>query len=256
MGFGAIIQRLRQKPSVPPGRIYAIGDIHGRFDLLSQLIGMIEADVAARPVLVPTIVILGDFIDRGPGVRPLIDLLMALREERNVIVLQGNHEATLLAALDGDYAALEGWLAHGGWSTLAAFGIDRAEHGDAQPRELVARAVQAIPADIRAWMAGLPRSFQTDTHFFVHAGVRPGTPLGRQQVEDMLWIREEFTESDNDHGRIVVHGHSVYDEVCVRTNRIGVDTGAWRTGILSAAIIDRDGVGTLSTREVAVTKSS
>jgi serine/threonine protein phosphatase 1 len=252
MGFGAFIQRLRKSPRASPERVYAIGDIHGRFDLLCQLIGMIEADVVARPVIAPMIVILGDFIDRGPGVTQLINLMMALQSERNLVVLQGNHEATMLAALDGDYAALEGWLLHGGWSTLAAYGIDQSRYGQAQPRELVAHALSNIPAEVRDWLARLPMSYATDSHFYVHAGVRPGIPLERQRVEDLLWIREEFTDSNCDHGRVVVHGHSVYDQVCIRPNRISVDTGAWRTGVLSAAVIDLDQVGTLSTAEPAM----
>jgi serine/threonine protein phosphatase 1 len=252
MGLGAFFQRLRKPAPLSPRRVYAVGDIHGRFDLLSQLIALIDADVAARPVSAPMIVILGDFIDRGPGVLPLIKLMMALQNERSVVVLQGNHEAAMLAALNGDYAALEGWLSHGGWSTLAAFGIDEARYGDAQPRELIAQAQRVIPIEVRDWLARLPISFETNSHFFVHAGVRPGIPLERQRAEDLLWIREEFTDSDYDHGRVVVHGHSVSDEVCIRPNRIGVDTGAWRSGVLSAAVIDRDRVGALSTANLAM----
>ncbi|WP_375401951.1 metallophosphoesterase [uncultured Sphingomonas sp.] len=216
-------------------RVYAIGDIHGRLDLLAELTKLIRIDVAGRAHRPTRIVILGDFIDRGCDSASLIRLFMRLREERDFVILKGNHEAAMCDALNGDHAALDLWLAHGGRATLASFGVDAAAPDLEDGPRLLRAARLAIPKPVRSWLAGLPTHMRSDDHYFVHAGVRPGVGLDEQTDEDRLWIGDEFTGSLADHGAVIVHGHTVCEGgVHLGANRIGVDTGAYRTGRLSA----------------------
>jgi serine/threonine protein phosphatase 1 len=151
--------------------------------------------------------------------------------------LQGNHEAALIESVRGDEEAKRHWLAFGGAETLASYGIERPREGDhagVSARQIVER----LGADTLRWIEGLPRFLHIPPFFFCHAGIRPGHPLSRQSDVYLQWIREPFLEDTRYHGAIVVHGHSMSDEVTVRSNRIGLDTGAYRTGVLSAAILD------------------
>ena len=221
------------------GRTYAVGDIHGRIDLFGELIALIGEDKAAfQPPSHVRLVVLGDFIDRGPASSQLIELFMRLTAETRATVLKGNHEAALVDAWRGNHDALDLWLGHGGHATLASFGVDCAglDEDDSQAWMRLLRRV--VPERAIAWLDALPLSIAADGHYFVHAGIRPGVPIGEQCDRDKLWIRDEFTTSPLDHGAIVVHGHTVEDGVAIRANRIGVDTGAYSTGRLSAVAIE------------------
>ena len=216
-------------------RVYAIGDVHGRADLLAEMIERIEEDTRTRPPRSSRIVILGDFIDRGPASATIIALLMKLRREPHVHVLKGNHEAAMADALDGDHQALDLWLAHGGVATLASFGVDVAALDLDHSVEVLRVARQAVPGNVRRWLAALPTSVDFGPYHFVHAGVEPGVPLREQRDAIRLWGCDAFLDSAADHGAIVVHGHTISEAgVHLGANRIGVDTGAYRTGVLSA----------------------
>ncbi|MEG3170841.1 metallophosphoesterase family protein [Sphingomonas sp. ZB1N12] len=227
-------------PSTDSGdRIYAIGDIHGRYDLLQMLIARIgEHSASLPPARSLYVVLIGDIVDRGPQSAEVLAMLYSLqRQNSRVIVLLGNHEEAMLQALDGDPDALRRWLAVGGDATLASFGIAPLRVDD-DPRDYMNSARRAIPRQWLAWLRQLPLSVQSGDYYFVHAGVRPGVALARQVREDMLWIRREFLRHERDFGAIIVHGHSVTPDVDVRQNRIGIDTGAYRTGVLSAIYLE------------------
>ena len=229
---------------LPPGlRVYAVGDIHGRLDLLTALVERINADAASLP---PggraQVVFLGDYIDRGDRSRAVIDYLIAWPEPRlEATFLRGNHEATMLQFLD-DLTAGPGWLTYGGVNTLLSYGVRPPV--DVPPRLRLA-AVQhqlreVLPTAHIAFLRRLQFHQQIGTYLFVHAGIRPGVPLDHQRFDDLIWIREDFLSSTVDHGRIVVHGHTICMEAESLPNRIGVDTGAYATGRLTAVVLEGD----------------
>lgn len=233
---------LRARPRPKPGeRIYAIGDVHGRFDLFQLLLERIEADNRLRnPHCRPRIIVLGDVIDRGPESRLLLKLLMrAQTEVPQVDILLGNHEAALLDSLTGDEHAQAMWLAFGGLATLHSYGIDPPAAGE-DPFAFADRIVAGIGAPMIEWLRELPLHLQSGNYFFCHAGIRPGVALEKQSTEDLLWIRDDFLTSTRDHGAVIVHGHSIADGVMILPNRIGVDTGAYRTNTLSAVALEAD----------------
>lgn len=225
-------------PATAPGvRIYAIGDIHGRYDLLIGLFREIEAHQRSLPPVPSTcLIFLGDFVDRGAQSAQVVELLRRLgRNYRNIICLAGNHEDVMLRALQHDPVAMRAWLRMGGDATLQSYGIVTEDRSDA---DLVEVARREVPADHVAWLAGLPTSTRSGGYFFCHAGIRPGVSLRRQNRADMLWIRDDFLDDTRRHECVIVHGHSIEDEVQMRTNRIGIDTGAYRTGVLSAICLE------------------
>lgn len=219
-------------------RVYAIGDIHGRLDLLEGMIARIDAD---RGGARPTVVLLGDYIDRGPDSAQVIDRLLALPGWADWVLLRGNHEQAMLEALSDLPQAdrlMRQWLNFGGVETLQSYGV---------PSTLLyANDLAAIRADINArlpaahgaFLDGLRMAHRMGDYLFVHAGIRPGIPMAQQDPQDLLWIREEFLDNRLDHGAVVVHGHSISPEVVERPNRIGIDTGAYKTGRLTALVIE------------------
>ncbi|WP_337187347.1 metallophosphoesterase family protein [Phenylobacterium sp.] len=233
------IQTPRSIPAKAPstgGRlVYAIGDVHGHAVVLDDLLGQIAADVeASRPHEAPRLVFLGDYVDRGPDSRAVIDRILALVESGGfeVTALKGNHEDALLKFLD-DPAYAMSWIENWGETTLRAYGIDppwRAD-GGAQVRE---RFVAAFPDAHRAFLHGLSLRCEIGDYLFVHAGVRPDVPLEAQADRDLMWIRYDFLESDVDFGKVVVHGHTPAPRPQIRANRIGIDTGVYYTGVLTA----------------------
>ncbi|WP_419827823.1 metallophosphoesterase family protein [Sphingomonas sp.] len=227
--------RSRTVREMPPGRrAYAIGDIHGRLDLLTDLLGRIEEDSRARGPERPLIVFLGDIVDRGPGSAGVMNLLMAGLPWADLVCLMGNHEAAMLDAFAGDASAARMWLRQGGIETLASFGVaaDVLETGDAAAIILAGRA--AVGEVRRQWLEALPLSHWVGDYYFVHAGVRPGVPLDEQAPQDQLWIRTPFLGSRREHGALIVHGHTVGGAIDDRDNRLGLDTGAYKSGRLSA----------------------
>ena len=214
-----------------PRRIYAIGDIHGRLDLLQRAIVAIERDVAERGPAALTVTV-GDYVDRGPASRGVLDCLIGNPFPTTLVALKGNHEDMFEKFLVYS-AAGPHWAANGGLETLRSYGVPV---GDAGTMDFV-RAREdlraALPHEHREFLRALKPSFSCGRYFFCHAGVRPGVPLERQYEEDLLWIREPFLMSQEDFGKIVVHGHTPVAEPEVRANRIGIDTGAYFSGRLT-----------------------
>jgi serine/threonine protein phosphatase 1 len=221
-----------------PRRLYVVGDIHGHVDLLDRLIEMIGNDLGDVPGGQCLTVTVGDYIDRGPASRAVIDRLARNPFSTNYIALKGNHEAMLERFLDEPESA-ENWRLNGGLETLHSYGVDIGAVMRGRGYGVAAAAMSAaMPAAHCDFIASLKLSLTVGRYFLCHAGVRPGVPLERQSDDDLLWIRDEFLDSPADFGRIVVHGHTPSPEPELRPNRINVDTGAYMTGRLTCAVLD------------------
>ncbi len=229
---------LRKKvapPALEPGvRVYAIGDIHGRLDLFDRLLALLQVDNAERGRARARVILLGDLIDRGPDSAGVVRRAMAPLGWASLTALMGNHESAMIEALDGDRPMLQLWLGNGGVSALRSWGVPDVLIAEGTNADIIDAAIAAIAPAERAWLLRARQSVQIGDYYFVHAGVRPHVALDRQQLHDSLWIREEFLDSKADHRAMIVHGHSVSVKVEERPNRIGIDTGAYATGRLTA----------------------
>lgn len=230
---------LRKKKSpqftIPDGeRVYAVGDVHGCADQFEALLAAIDADDAARGPADTTLVLLGDLVDRGPDTRGVVERAMRLTASPRFALLKGNHEEMLLRAATGHRPSLQLFNRYGGRETLISYGVDPAAYDEASFEELEALIVGAVPAAHRAFLdAGRPHLTIGD-YLFVHAGIRPGVPLAEQVGADLRWIRDPFLGHRGPHGSMVVHGHTITAEPDVQPNRIGIDTGAYAGGLLTA----------------------
>jgi serine/threonine protein phosphatase 1 len=232
----------RTRPRVPSGvRLYAVGDIHGRADILAELFTLIDQDLQARPRMRTIEVFLGDYIDRGPHSRQVLDLLMARRRQHVAVCLKGNHDAYAYQVLS-DPSVLPDWVDIGGLHTLLSYGVEPSGYDrDRQAQQAVVTTFrQALPDSHYRFLKDLALSFSCGDYFFVHAGVRPGIPLVRQAEHDLLWIRNEFLLYEEDFGKVVVHGHSPTNLPDIRPNRINIDTGAYATGRLTCLVLEGD----------------
>lgn len=242
----------KKAPRISDGiRIYAIGDVHGRADLLKQLFNLIDADLARRPVPHPMIVTLGDYIDRGPASRQVVDLVLAQAAQQELVALKGNHDAFLLQALE-DPAKMGDWLLMHGVETLASYGLTSATVAGKKLSALADALAAALPETHLRFFCELKLSFVSGDFFFVHAGVRPGVPLDRQAEEDLIWIRHQFLRHQGDFGKVVVHGHTPVRHVERRANRIGIDTAAYATGKLTALVIEGSDLRIIDTATAAL----
>jgi len=214
-----------------------IGDIHGRLDLLDRMIAAINRDAKEHGGKSLTVTI-GDYIDRGPKSRGVLDRLLANPFPGNYVALKGNHDALLQAFL-ADPKIGEHWQHLGGLETLHSFGIGFSSLKGGRNFEQAAEKLRAaLTPEQTKFLASLKMSLSVGRYFICHAGVRPGVPLERQSDEDLLWIRDEFLDSDIDFGKIVVHGHTPTVEPQVRPNRINIDTGAFATGRLTCVVLE------------------
>jgi serine/threonine protein phosphatase 1 len=231
-------------PIVPDGlRIYAIGDIHGRVDLLDQLFNRIDEDLKRRPAAKALQIFLGDYVDRGSESAAVLDRLISRGQTHQTLCLKGNHELYLLEFLENP-ALLKVWGQYGGLTTLLSYGLKPTLNADFEEQiELAAALRLAMPKSHYQFLAELPLTFTCGDFFFVHAGIRPGAPLARQREDDLLWIRDEFLSHEEPFEKVIVHGHSPVREPEVRKNRINIDTGAYATGRLTCLILERDEIG-------------
>ncbi len=252
MRSGSKLRTHQRQPRLPEGlRIYAIGDVHGRADLLGQLFGLIDADLARRPAERTLHVMLGDYVDRGPASRAVIDAILARADRRELVALKGNHDALLLQALD-EPTSIGDWLLMHGVETLASYGLTSASVAGGKLSDLSRAFAMALPPSHLEFFRRLRPSFLCGDFFFAHAGVRPGIDLGRQSERDLLWIRQDFLRHEGDFGKVVVHGHTPVRDVERRRNRIGIDTAAYATGKLTALVIEDDDLRLIDTATAAL----
>jgi serine/threonine protein phosphatase 1 len=224
--------------SLPDGlRVYAIGDVHGRLDLLETLAFQIEADLRDAPQLAVTI-FLGDYVDRGPDSAGVLDMLASRDFPTEFLALRGNHEEVMLKFLR-DPDVLESWRNYGGLETLHSYGIDvvPAMRGVGY-EEIRLSLLERLPRSHVQFLRETEHSTTFGDYFFCHAGARPGTPLDQQTTRDLLWIRDEFLDFRGGWDRVVVHGHTPVAEPELLTTRINVDTGAFASSILTAVVLE------------------
>jgi serine/threonine protein phosphatase 1 len=213
--------------------IYAVGDVHGRSDLLIDMCHRIDADIELERPLQPIQVFLGDYIDRGPDSAGVIAHLAARQATDGVVCLRGNHEACLLGFLTAPETLIQ-WRQFGALQTLVSYGLSPSANPNlAECRELAETLLQTMPPSHLDFLRSLPTSFDHARYFFAHAGIRPGVPLDRQREEDLLWIRNDFLLSEDDFGKIIVHGHTPVTEPELHANRINIDTGAYASNRLT-----------------------
>jgi serine/threonine protein phosphatase 1 len=247
--FGLFKSRGRRGPRIQDGsRLYVIGDVHGCLDLLEAMFGNIDAHRRSNPCQQDAAVLIGDYVDRGPASRVVLDLLVERVSSHKTILLKGNHEAYLSEFLKNP-AVLRNWRRYGGLQTLISYGLKPSLNpSEGEERELACALDRVMPWTHRALLDALPLSFTVGDYFFAHAGVRPGVALEAQREEDLLWIRNDFLLCESDHGKVVVHGHTPVQEVDIRPNRINVDTGAYATGRLTCVVIEGDKVVPIESR--------
>lgn len=230
-----------KSPRVPDDkRVYAIGDIHGRADLLADIMQRISRDSNAAPAVRETILVfVGDYVDRGPDSAGVLDQLLKLKsgDSYTTHLLKGNHEVMFLDFL-AEPSAFFQWAANGGVTTLEAYDIDVAAAREQNPERLRHMALEAIPDSHLKLLRNLESSVIIGDYMFAHAGVRPGVPLDAQLERDLIWIREQFLNYEGDLGKFVVHGHTPVPEPDIRANRIDIDTLAWRSGTLTALVLE------------------
>jgi len=231
-----------------PSRLYVIGDIHGCSHLLDRMVEEITHDLAVRPVADTLVVTVGDYVDRGPDSRGVVERLLRNPFPTRFIALKGNHEVLLEGFLRKPQTAAY-WQRLGGIQTLQSYGVPVGNLTGGEESVEAARVLaQAIPARHFDFLASLRDSLTVGKYFICHAGVRPGVPLDQQTEADLLWIREPFLTSRADFGKIVVHGHTPAEQPELRQNRINVDTGAFITGRLTCVVLEADGVRFLTAR--------
>jgi serine/threonine protein phosphatase 1 len=232
-------------------RAYIVGDVHGRLDLLDALIDRIHSDLDARPKVDTLLVFVGDLIDRGPDSAGVVERLRTYRRDGvRPVFLLGNHEEVVLRILAGDAPLIEKWRWFGGSETLQSYGVDPDRVKLMSDDEALATVRAAIPAEHAGFFRDFGDTLRFGDYLIVHAGVRPGVPLERQTQQDLRWIREPFLGDRGDHGFVVVHGHTITNAVEELPNRIGIDTGAYATGRLTALAIEGEERWFLDTADV------
>lgn len=224
--------------SVPEGeRVYAVGDIHGRSDLFIALIEAIEHDNRDQGVAQTTVVLLGDLVDRGPDSVNVVALAREWQKFRKVRILAGNHEEMFLKSFD-NLETLRHFLRHGGRETLLSYGVDKKAYTRASIEDVQQMMIANVPrADIE-FLGRFEDMITIGDYLFVHAGIEPGVPLEEQEPGKLRWIREPFLSHDDPHGLVVIHGHTITDAPVDQGNRIGIDTGAYASGQLTALVLE------------------
>lgn len=247
--FNFVARRQPAACSIPAGlRVYAVGDIHGRLDLLDRLLEMIQTDDRQRGAAATETIYLGDLIDRGPDSKGVVDRLLAQRRGgQPVRFLMGNHEEVLLRAAAGDIRALRFLIRIGGKETLLSYGISEEQYRTLDYDELSTLVTERIPQAHVDFLASFENWIEVGDYLFVHAGLRPGIALENQKASDLCWIRDDFLNHRDSFGRMVVHGHSITEDVDMKSNRIGIDTGAFASDRLTAIGLENDERWFLST---------
>lgn len=223
---------------IPAGeRVYAIGDIHGRLDLLAALADAIQADDRASGPARTTIILLGDLIDRGPDSAGVVDFARRWQQARPLRILCGNHEEMLLESME-KVEVLRHFLRYGGRETILSYGLDEESYRRATLEELQRLMRATIPQADLDFINGFEDRIAIGDYLFVHAGIAPEVAPERQRTQDLRWIREPFLSFEGRHSHVVVHGHTIAPQAVVRPNRIGIDTGAYMHGRLTALVLE------------------
>jgi serine/threonine protein phosphatase 1 len=257
MGIFGSMQSAETRPVGARGyRAYVVGDVHGRLDLLDWLLAEVERELAERPQKC-LLALLGDLIDRGPSSAQVVERLRTYRRDgvRTAFIL-GNHEEVLLRILDGDTSLIQSWLRFGGEQCLKSYGADPVEISVLPGAAAIEAIRAAIPDEHQKFLRSFVDTCRFGDYLFVHAGIRPGVPIDQQLQSDLRWIREPFLFDETDHGCVVVHGHTITPVVEERANRIGIDTGAYRTGVLTALAIEGTQHWYVDTRQMAESASA
>ncbi len=225
-------------PAIPEGqRVYAVGDIHGMIEQFEALVEAIERDDAACGPAETTVVLLGDLVDRGPGSAAVISLAREWSQRRKVRILAGNHEEMFLRSFD-EPEMFKHFLRHGGRETILSYGVSRYQFAQTSLEEAQALMQAIVPLQDRAFLEGFEDMIAIGDYVFVHAGIDPRVPLEEQKQHDLRWIREPFLSHADPHERVVVHGHTIRDDPDDCGNRIGIDTGAFMSGRLTALVLE------------------
>ena len=253
---GSMFNFASRRQSGPAGargwRAYVVGDLQGRLDLLDHLLVMIHEDIHRRPARKVLLVFVGDLIDRGPNSAQVVERLRTYRHSGvRTVFLLGNHEEVLLRILAGDANLVTDWRRFGGTECLKSYGVDVADLTGLDDEQALGVIREAIPKRHVEFLESFDDSCRFGDYLFVHAGIRPGVEFDQQRQSDLRWIREEFLFDETDHGFVVVHGHTISPEVEMRPNRIGIDTGAYRSGVLTALAIEGCDSWLLDTRTAA-----
>jgi serine/threonine protein phosphatase 1 len=206
------------------------------------MLSQIDKDLAARPAPRAIHVLVGDYIDRGPTSREVLDRLIQRSRSHETVLLKGNHETFVFDFLK-DPSTLQAWRQYGGLETLMSYGLHPPLNADVLERGQLAEAFRRVlPQDHQRLLGDLKLSFTCGDFFFAHAGVKPGVSLQKQREEDLLWIRDDFLLCEDDFGKLIVHGHTPVREPDIRANRINIDTGAYASGHLTCLMIERDAI--------------
>jgi serine/threonine protein phosphatase 1 len=222
-------------------RAYAVGDIHGRLDLLEGILARIEADIASRPPRRNFIVFLGDLIDRGSDSAGVVERLRTYRPaDARPVFLAGNHEEVLLRMLGGDATILPSWLKFGGAECAQSYGLVPDSLRLLEEKAALQLLRAKVPPAHRQFLESFGDTFRFGDYLFVHAGIRPGVGIEQQDRHDLRWIRDPFLSDTKEHGVMVVHGHTIVSQVEERPNRIAIDTGAYHSGVLTALAVEDD----------------
>lgn len=225
-------------PAIPAGqRVYAVGDIHGRRDLFEALVEAIDSDDAAAVPAETTVVLLGDLVDRGADSAGVVSLAREWQGRRRVRILGGNHEEMFLRSFN-ELEMFRHFLRHGGRDTALSYGIDKAAFIAADLEEAQQLMRDHVPAEDIAFLESFEDMITIGDYLFVHAGIDPRVPLDEQRRQDLRWIREPFLSHQDSHGPVVVHGHTITAEPEDCGNRIGIDTGAFMSGRLTALVLE------------------
>ncbi|WP_432201026.1 metallophosphoesterase family protein [Erythrobacter sp. W53] len=225
-------------PAVPEGeRYYVIGDIHGCLEHFAALADAIDADAADNAAYNTTVVLLGDLVDRGPDSAGVIAKAREWGEQRSLRFLAGNHEEMFLESFS-DLEMLRHFVKHGGRETILSYGIPKKEYRELTLEELQDKIGEIVPQADRDFLASFEEMIIAGDYVFAHAGIDPSRPLDDQRRKDLLWIRERFLRSTEPLSHVIVHGHTIFEDVEDCGTRIGIDTGAFRTGILTALVLE------------------
>jgi serine/threonine protein phosphatase 1 len=217
-----------------------IGDVHGRIDLLEILLARISDDDASRPEASASLIFLGDLIDRGPASAEVVERVKGLCEGGIARLIKGNHEEAFIEACKGHARGARALISIGGLPTIRSYGISEAQAKAGSFSDLADLLASHIPRAHIDFLDSGEDQIQIGDYLFVHAGICPGVPFHEQVPDDLRWIRNEFLRSELDHGAMIVHGHTITETVDEKPNRIGIDTGAFRTGILTAMGLEKD----------------